>query len=453
MKIEINIEPQLEAIWRKVGFSDDEIDNEYATISKKVQDLFISILSDFTTISDNLEKKVEALESKVYHYNHLIGESNESFHVDSNQSLKFRYEQASQQLYDLRKTFSSRTKNYNSLYDILTNLFNILEIPPEKRGTFKEKGVDVSNEKIEEAANLVFELKETVDFRQKKMEVIIEELNDLHQRLRLKPVDMPETLGDATLSQYEEELNYLNDIYLNSIAEKKRAISQIHQIEDFFSMKSPEFVIESEKDDNISYCDEVELDSLLKYLKELQEEKAKQAPEFIEQDKQILLDLYHELHIPTPSIQEFPELYYKTNNRNRNKKKNRNDILMDGSFDALNVLEKEIEKLARFKEETSVIRKYLLQRDRIISMSKQKPKKYLSFNQVIANEKMLTADLPIINIQLEPLLEEFERNNGTPFIWDGEEVLQTVRKENSKFKEKTGMVHSRFVSSATSKKK
>lgn len=463
MKIEINIETQLEAIFKKIGFDDDEIDNEYSTISQKVQDLFISILSEFTTILDNLKRKVENIESKIYHYNHLIGGSDESIQIDVKQPLKIRYEKANQQLNELKKIFSTRSENYNSSYDLLTKLFDILEIPLKDRQNFKEKGTDVSVEKIEETENLVFELTEAINIRQKKMDIIISELNELHKKLRLKPVEKPTTLGTTTISQYEEELNYLNTLYQNSIKEKKRTIDQIHQIEEFFSIESPSFVIESEKSENMSFCDDEELDRLLKYLEELQIEKSKQVPEFIEKNKQILLDLYDELHISKPSIQEFPALYYVPN-KNRDEGSNNdfssssfitdaNYIFLNGNFEVLDELEKEIEKLNRFKDETKVIRNYLLHRDRIINMSKKKPKKYLSFNQIVANEKMVDVDLPIINIRLEPLLEEYEKNNKTPFLWEGRDVLKEIKNQNANFKFNTSVVHKRFVTSIKNSKK
>lgn len=463
MKIEINIETQLEAIFKKIGFDDDEIDNEYSTISQKVQDLFISILSEFTTILDNLKRKVENIESKIYHYNHLIGGSDESIQIDVKQPLKIRYEKANQQLNELKKIFSTRSENYNSSYDLLTKLFDILEIPLKDRQNFKEKGTDVSVEKIEETENLVFELTEAINIRQKKMDIIISELNELHKKLRLKPVEKPTTLGTTTISQYEEELNYLNTLYQNSIKEKKRTIDQIHQIEEFFSIESPSFVIESEKSENMSFCDDEELDRLLKYLEELQIEKSKQVPEFIEKNKQILLDLYDELHISKLSIQEFPALYYVPN-KNRDEGSNNdfssssfitdaNYIFLNGNFEVLDELEKEIEKLNRFKDETKVIRNYLLHRDRIINMSKKKPKKYLSFNQIVANEKMVDVDLPIINIRLEPLLEEYEKNNKTPFLWEGRDVLKEIKNQNANFKFNTSVVHKRFVTSIKNSKK
>lgn len=463
MKIEINIETQLEAIFKKIGFDDDEIDNEYSTISQKVQDLFISILSEFTTILDNLKRKVENIESKIYHYNHLIGGSDDSIQIDVKQPLKIRYEKANQQLNELKKIFSTRSENYNSSYDLLTKLFDILEIPLKDRQNFKEKGTDVSVEKIEETENLVFELTEAINIRQKKMDIIISELNELHKKLRLKPVEKPTTLGTTTISQYEEELNYLNTLYQNSIKEKKRTIDQIHQIEEFFSIESPSFVIESEKSENMSFCDDEELDRLLKYLEELQIEKSKQVPEFIEKNKQILLDLYDELHISKPSIQEFPALYYvPTKNRDEGSNNDfssssfitdANYIFLNGNFEVLDELEKEIEKLNRFKDETKVIRNYLLHRDRIINMSKKKPKKYLSFNQIVANEKMVDVDLPIINIRLEPLLEEYEKNNKTPFLWEGRDVLKEIKNQNANFKFNTSVVHKRFVTSIKNSKK
>lgn len=467
MKIDINIETQLEAIWKKIGLGDEEIENEYSAISQKLQDLFISILIDFTTISDNLERKVEEIESKIYHYNHLIGGSDDMIKIDVKQPLKIRYEKANQQLYDLKQTFSARAKNYNSLYELLTNLFEILEIPLKDRGTFKEKGEDVSPEKIEEAGRLVFELNEAVDIRQKKMSLIIKELSELREKMRLKPVEMPPTLGTKTISQYEEELNYLDNLYKNCIKEKKKAINQIHQVEDFFSIESPNFVVESEKSENIDFCDEKELDQLLKYLEELQKEKSKQAPEFIEEDKQILLDLYQELHIQKPSIQEFPALYYRTNVTNsnsnssftyRNKsigntENNNNNILIKDHLEVLDELENEIERLNKYKDETEAIRIFLLQRDRIINFSKKKPKKFLSFNQIVANEKMVSVDLPIINIRLEPLLEDYLKKNKVPFLWDGKDVLIEIKSQNANFKEKSGMVHNRYVSSITCSKK
>lgn len=473
MKIEINIETQLESILKKIGLDDDEIDNEYAIISQKIQDLFITILSDFSTISDNLEKKVEYLESKAIRYNRLIGRSDDSVQIDITQPLKIRYEQANQQLYEFKKTFATRASNYSSLYELLTNLFDILEIPLKDRGIFKEKGTDVSVEKIEEAGNLVFEFKEAVDIRQRRMDNLIKELNELHTKLRLKPVEIPRTLGNSTFQQYENELNYLNDVYQNCIQEKKKAINQIHQIEDFFSIESPSFVIESEKSENLSYCDEEELDHLLKYLNELQKEKTKQIPEFIEKEKQIIFDLYQELHIQIPSIQEFPALYYRPSSNskslNYNVKGNdlkdqieskdslyiteKNNLFLNGNFDVLNELDAKIENLTKFKEETEVIRNYLLQRDRILNISKKRPKKNLSFNQVVAYEKMITVDLPIINIQLEPLLEDYEKNNQTPFLWEGNDVLSEIKLQNSNFKERTGMVHKRYVTSISNSKK
>ena len=46
MKIEVNIEEQLEQIWNEIGLSPQEIEDNYAELNKRVQNLFMEFLRE-----------------------------------------------------------------------------------------------------------------------------------------------------------------------------------------------------------------------------------------------------------------------------------------------------------------------------------------------------------------------------------------------------------------------
>ncbi|OHT08198.1 hypothetical protein TRFO_23343 [Tritrichomonas foetus] len=423
MKIEVNIEPELEQLFKTIGLTDEEIDNEYEKINIKVQNLFSKILADISDEVSSLTEKVENVENELISFHKKIG-NEDSLNIDTTQNLKYRYDYATNTLANLKKDSRKQISNYDNLFVAMTRLFNILEI--EDRRSFGNRGEDCSQERIDQTAQLVDTMTEIVTARNAEMDELMLDLEELHELLKMDPPVRPKTLSDKAFQEVQQQRDQLDSLYEELIAIKKRNLQQIRQAEKIFEKEPADF-------DESECVNQEELDILSNYLNELEAEKSTQIPEFIEKIKHQIEDLWDVLNMRIPYEDDFPEFYSQ-----------------EETPEVLQALENEACRLENIKDQTVQIRKLLVQRDRIINDSKKKPSKALSISQIVANGKKMTVDLPILNGQLQPLLQEYLDNNGGPFLWGGKDLLPVVSDPKNKMLEKVNTIPKRYVSKQTS---
>ena len=399
MKIEVNIEPQLEELWNIIGLSKREMQSELRDVKVSILQHFQKIVNDWRARVDDLTNKVEEVEEELITFHRNCG-SKEKLRINMNNTLNDRYDYAMTKLTDLKKRSARNIENYDLLYDALTKLFDILEI--ENRGTFAEKGTKFTPERIAQTAELVDKMKEVVDERSPLMDALYDEVKDLHYKLRMKPVKKPKQLSDRVFQSMEADKNTCQDLYKSLYNTKRMTIRQIRKFEKV-AEQEPVLLDETE------CVDQKEVDHLLEMLEKFEHEKDAHLPEFIKHTKDEIESLWKELHIFPPDENQFPEFYNG-----------------EDTIETLDRLEFEVENLDKYRDETEVLRKLCQQRNKIIDDSRKKPSKTVSFQQVLANNKRLAEDLPILNQKLEEACKQYEETHGKPFLWDNINVYQRV---------------------------
>jgi hypothetical protein len=164
-------------------------------------------------------------------------------------------------------------------------------------------------------------------------------------------------------------------------------------------------------------------------LAELEREKEKHLPMFIEVMKKELLGLWSELHIPVPSAAEFPFAYSAPVNKR-----------------TLVALESEVHRLQNLREQVAPIISLIATREEILAdhetlqanlmnSGRLTSRKASSATIVLEEQrirKRYASKLPKVHAKLIPLLEEYEETFGEPFRWDGEIVLDAVREMHAR---------------------
>ncbi|OHS99453.1 hypothetical protein TRFO_08391 [Tritrichomonas foetus] len=430
MKIEVNIENQLEEIWAKIGFTEEEAENQYQEINEKVQELFRQVLKNNMHQMHLLEAEAQKTESKLAEKFRSYG-VDETYTVNENIPLRQRISNANNRIDRLEKEMENQRKEYKILFDALTQSFNTLEI--FERGDFATEGTNFSRAKIARMTELLSTMKEIIDKRNAEVDQICSELQVLHENLELGPVERPRTLGEEVLEEIRNKRTRLQNILAKNQGNRKALVKQIRKIERVLG-NEPKEIDESEK------CSRAYVNSLSEYLNELLGEKERRIPEFIEDAKSKLIELWGELHIPVPSSDDFPFAY------------SQNYVPR-----TLVALESEINRLENLKEHIAPLLKLCYEREEILAeynrlnaltnrTNRLTTRKYSMATALVAEErsrKQCAIDLPRINNRLVPLLEDYQSTFGEPFLWDGQELLEVVLEQIEEDRETKALLQSR----------
>lgn len=431
MKIEVNIESQLQELWSMIGLSDEEIEKEYENINDRIQELFRLILKENIQKVRNLAQEAETSESKLAEALRSYG-LEKVYHVDNQLPLKKRVENANEILSSIQEEMESQTKEFKYLFGILTENFDTLEIKSEDRGDFAQEGNDYSKAKINRMTELLVTMKEIIPKRQTEMDELCAKLTKYHEELEMPKFESPKTLGDPTFKKLKKERNQLEERIQKAQSERKALIKEIRGIESVLLVQPREI------DENKPYS-QSNINSLKEYHEELLKEKENRLPDFVEDAREHLKSLWSEIHIIPPSRESFPFIDSEPNHR------------------TLTALEAEIERLTNMKESIDPMLNLCNQRDAIIresdrlnSMSKntdrltsRKSEMATTLIEEEKSRKQCSVDLPRINRQLIPMLEDFRDTYGEPFLWDGEVLIDAVRQQIRDYEEEKSLLNSR----------
>lgn len=432
MKIEVNIESQLQELWSMIGLSEEEIEKEYENINDRIQELFRLILKENINKVRDLAQEAESKENQLAEALRCYGLEG-VYHVNNQLPLKKRVENANEALSSIQGQMESQRKEFKYLYGILTENFDTLEIKPEDRGDFAEEGNNYSKAKIGRMTELLVTMKEIIPKRKAEMDDLCSKLSTYHQELDLPAFEPPKKLGDPTFKSLKKERNQLEG-KLNQIQnDRKTLLKEIRVAESVLKIQPREV-------DENQICTQSELNSLRQYREELLKEKENRIPEFIDDAKLRLRALWNELHIIPPSRESFPFIYSEVANHR-----------------TLTALQAEIERLDSMKENIEPMLNLCNQRDAIIKESNRlnllsnrsdrlTSRKSEMATSLIAEEKsrkQVSVDLPRINRQLEPMLIDFQDTYGEQFLWDGEVLIDAVRQQIQDYEDEKSLYESK----------
>lgn len=415
MKIEINIEDQLEEIWRDLGLKPSDIDKEYQILNDRVQELFKQFLKENYQRRQILFDEVETTQQE-------ISEIKKKFNIPprddadfENLTLVERAQSLTLELKTLQASTVRQRHEFESLFGQLTQCFEILEI--EDRGDFSELGDDYSKEKIERMSKFLEKMKSDIEERKPEMEQLFNDLQNLHEILRLEPLEDTGKLGDQTFDAYELEREQLLRHRDKNYKKCQKLYVEIDRLEQVIGKEDK---IEPNYDD----VSDAMITALKNKLHQLDLEKETRTPEYINNLKVTLLELWKELHIKVPSKASFP-FYYSTQLNKRTLLALENEILR------LQTIKQQIQPtLEIINDRQNIIEEYeRLQNDQF-GNSKRLTNRNTSNSMALLEEerirKQFVYKLPKLNEQLIPLLEEYHENYGEPLLWDGEDLLEQI---------------------------
>ena len=419
MKIEINIEAQLEEIWRDIGLKSSEIEQEYQNLNEKVQELFKQFLKENYQKRQALIQEIQDMEAQIVDLQVKFSLPQQEQKQYENLPLSERVRSLNLQLKTLQAATASQKREFESIYGELTRCFEILEI--DDRGDFQELGNDYSREKIERMVIFLEKMKEDIAERLPEMQKLFLELQELRASLKMDPMDETDKLGDQTFDYFESERARLIQTKEKNYRKCQKLYVEINRLEKVLGkpLTEPNF------DDISNY----KVTQLKNKLYQLDNDKETRTPEYINDLKLSLLQLWKELHMKVPSKAAFP-YYYST-------KLNKRTLI---------ALENEVLRLTTIKQQIAPTLELIKDRQNIIS-------EYEKMNSEQGNSKRLTNrkggaamalleeerirkqysyKLPKIHEQLIPQLEEYKENYGEPLLWDGEDLLETIKEMHKK---------------------
>lgn len=430
MKIDINIDTQLNEIFEQIGLSQEEIDKEYDKLNERIQDLFWQVLKEYVERRKLYEKEAKEAEAKLKATFRNSG-FNQSYQIDSSLPFRQRIESANSQLTQYEKQVESQKREYKIIYDLLTTSFDVLEI--DERGDFETEGTNYSQDKIDRMTELLTAMKEVIERRKPEMEQLLGDINQLRENLGLEQEEIPTTLGDETFSNMKKNRERLQQQLDSNTGTRDAYLKEIRTIERVLNAENKEF-------DESEQCPDSLVEEMKQYIEELRVEKERRLPQFIEDAKRRIQELWDELHIPSPSPDRFPFYYAETPSKR-----------------TLAGLESEILRLENLSQHAQEMLALCAQRDAILQETQRlrslerHPNRLTSRKTEMAtalieeekSRKLCTVNLPKINRKLKPMLIDYQQTFGEPFLWDGRVLLDEVTEELRRDEESHSYMDSR----------
>lgn len=441
MKIEIKIESQLENLWHKIGLEGNEIELQYEDLNRRVQELCKNYLQENFDRVQELTQEAEDAENAVrLHIKRFNLEDNDDF-IDENLPLLYRIQNARDKLEMLREDTQEQEEAYLQKYNSIKKCFEILEMGPDEQGEYAEEGDDFSLDKIDRMSEFLIDLENEIDERQPKMDELCDELTEIHEDLQIEEFVRPETLGNPTFVRLQKERDTLLEHLDSNREEAVELLRSIHSIERVLKIKlttvnaaaSSNSGIQSENpNSNLQVCGDEVIEQLTERLQQLEKEKEKRIPEFVEASKNKLLELWGELHIPLPSASDFPFIHPQAPPNKR----------------TLVAIESELRRIENLKAHIEPMLDLIAAREEImghynkmmshgnIETSRNLTSRRGSVASALLEEERIRKkyqnELPKIHSKLIPMLQEYQQTFGEPFLWDGEDLLQEVMELHKK---------------------
>ena len=421
MKIEINIESQLESLWHKIGLEGNEIELQYEDLNRRVQELCKSYLQENFDRVQELTQEAEEAENEVrLHMKRFSIEDNDD-DFDENLPLLYRIQNARNRLEMLREDAREQEEVFMTTFTKIKKCFETLEMGPDEQGEYVEEGDDFSLDKIDKMTEFLTELENEIDERQPKMDELCDELSELHEDLQLDEFEKPETLGNQTFVRLQNERDELIKHLDNNRDEAIELLRSIHAIEKVLKLKPTTI---NNTNNNLEICSDAMIERLKVRLQQLEGEKEKRISEFVGATKKQLLALWGELHIPIPSASDFPFIHGSPANKR-----------------TLIALESEVRRIENLKVHIEPMLDLIAAREEILAQYSQiaglqndstrmlTSRKGGAGSMLLEEErirKKYNNELPKIHSKLIPMLQEYQQTFGEPFMWDGENLLDEV---------------------------
>ncbi|OHS93542.1 hypothetical protein TRFO_11759 [Tritrichomonas foetus] len=419
MKIEINIEAQLEEIWRDIGLKSSDVEHEYQLLNEKVQELFREFLRENYLRRQALLQELEDTENEIVDLQIKFGLSQSEQEQYQSLPLIERVKSLSLQLKTLHAATAHQRREYENLYKQLTNCFDILEI--EERGDFSELGSDYTREKIDRMTQFLDKMNQDIEERKPEMHKLFSEIQELRASLKLDPLDDTGKLGDQTFDTLETEREKLIQTKEKNYRKCQKLYVEINRLEKVLGrdISEPDF----------SDISDYQITQLKNQLYQLDNDKETRTPEYINDLKVSLLQLWKELHIKVPAKAAFP-YYYST-------KLNKRTLI---------ALENEVLRLTTIKQQLEPTLVLINDRQKILSeferlqaeegnskrLTNRKGGAAMALLEEERIRKQYNYKLPKIHEQLIPQLQEYKDNYGEPLLWDGEDLLEIVTEMHAK---------------------
>ena len=122
MKIDINIESQLEEIWHRIGLDDDEVEDQYQEFNRRIQELCKQFLQENIDKINELQKQAEEAEEDIrIHIKRFNLDASEDF--DESMPLRERIKEAQEKLMMLQEDTHEQEETFISTYNQMKECF------------------------------------------------------------------------------------------------------------------------------------------------------------------------------------------------------------------------------------------------------------------------------------------------------------------------------------------
>jgi exonuclease VII large subunit len=217
MKIDLQLELQLESIWRSIGLSSSEIEAHYEDLKQRVTDVVAAFLREHSTVHASLTQEAQAAEDAV-HVHMQRFRIDEPDDLDNSASLRLRIQKAKSRLDQLTEQTREQEEEFRSTFAGLVECFEVLEI--EDRGEYAEEGSDFGYEKLDRMTELITTLKTDIANRVPRMKELCAEVDRIRKLLGLPEGQKPNTVGDVTFERLTAERNeYEQKLEINASME------------------------------------------------------------------------------------------------------------------------------------------------------------------------------------------------------------------------------------------
>ncbi|EAY03062.1 hypothetical protein TVAG_171600 [Trichomonas vaginalis G3] len=438
--IQIRVSQDLDMLWDQLGVEAKDRVSAMASIQQKCLEIYNAYVLQVQKQTAETKMLIAQIQQKHKQAMAAYGipekEIYECFKSSNSVQLLEQLAAAKLEYEQFKVKITEQVQKIENMVLVCKDLFDALEVPPEKRGEFQDVGeTDFTRERIERFKIKVESLQNEVKVRTAQIDQIKSRINKIITTEMTDYKDDDLKLLDSK-SVHDSYIKALSELEKRVNAEKSRRVSDLSSkamvmihLWDILGVKKEQregFLAGYTNINNNT------LDAMQQEIEKLTEERDKLLPKLIEGRREEVNDLWTMLHISV---------------------ENRPHIVSDGKDLALEykLLEDEILRLKEFQMNCHDILEVIFQREGIISdynyaqNVENDPSRLLSrgkgmAKQLINEEKArrrYAIILPKVNKKLRSLLIDYYKKNKKHFEWDGIPYIEKLDQQEDSSKSKS----------------
>ncbi|OHT15189.1 hypothetical protein TRFO_14377 [Tritrichomonas foetus] len=408
--ITFKIDPNLDRMWKVIGFSQIERTNEIQRLESILYTAYQGLMSETSETLEDYRNQLRQEQEEFKNIQRIYGDTNFKLPSNSNLSLRDQLANTKDALDDLNQYYDGRLKEFDILCNRINHLYERLGFDEEEKGEFAEVGnSDLTLERLDRFKKRITTLDEKIAQRENlfvSLETRISSLIDeLKEELNEDVRDIIETesITDQALQIMESEEYRLEELKKQRQEESEELISEIQHLYKVFAVDpSDQIDIQTDLSENT-------LNKLREEVDFLHESRETRVP-------QVLKGLNREIH----NICEGLKIPLRMRPRYTGKDPDEEILFLTEKLDDLKkeqiLMQPIINVISQIEAAKDVLRSNANNTTALNSRERGATRRIMEDEK---NKRKAREDLPKLEKKLLKLLLEFKEQHGYDFEFNG----------------------------------